>query len=730
MTSMPPPDFDALKRALDAVSIIGQYVQLKRDGAQWKGLCPFHDDSSPSLSVSHEGYYCFGCGAKGDVIRFVQDIEEISAIESYRRLADDVGFRPGEIRPAIRERVTQQAKAPPVLREIGRLVAVYDYTDERGGLLYQVCRYDPKEFRQRRPNGAGGFEWKVKDVRQVLYHLAEVLKADTVHLCAGEKDADNLRILGFVATTNAGGEKRWDDSFAEALRGRAVIIWTDNDKAGVDRETRLLRKLASVTKSLRAVRTPQGKDVSEWIENGATKAMIEGLVRLSPECSKRSYRASGTEKFTPNDIGRMILEKHKFMCGEKGYYYEYNGQYWELRTETAIEAYANQIDAHDNVSRRRCSEAASFVMRDTYTPSIVWNRLEPNEIALQNGVLNLRLDFMREHRPEDNLETVIPHNWGGSTDCPTWMGALDRYFAGDEDKLEKTMALQEFMGYCLMTHSRYKKCLILEGDANCGKSQVLSVVEMILGSEHICSIQPGDMDDPRNLEPLIGKRANIVHDLPSDTVIADGGFKSLIDTEHGVNIKPMYRSPIQYRSIAKHIFGCNRRPRVFDLTGGVYIRMLCLRFNNPIPKDEQDPFFADKLAAEGQGILAWCVIGSKRLLAQNGRFTEPASTTAFMAEYREEQNPLCSFLEMYYERPAAEDAFSADHLHRYFRVKVMDLRKAYSEYLHKPISTQSFNAQLKAAGFVTERDTAGSDRFVTFVKGLKRKVENRYGTDD
>jgi len=107
------------------------------------------------------------------------------------------------------------------------VVAEYDYTDEAGVLLYQVLRYEPKDFRQRYPDGFGGWTWK-KGARQVLYHLTEVLDAAIVFVVEGEKDVEALRERGFVATTAAGGAKApWIPAFTDALRGREVIIWPE-----------------------------------------------------------------------------------------------------------------------------------------------------------------------------------------------------------------------------------------------------------------------------------------------------------------------------------------------------------------------------------------------------------------------------------------------------------------------------------------------------------------------
>src|SRR5262245_40831680 len=84
----------------------------------------------------------------------------------------------------------------------GKIIATYDYTDEQGELLYQVCRLEPKSFRQRRPDGKGGWIWSVKDCRSALYRLPELLKYPdaTVFVCEGEKDADRVASLGHCAT--------------------------------------------------------------------------------------------------------------------------------------------------------------------------------------------------------------------------------------------------------------------------------------------------------------------------------------------------------------------------------------------------------------------------------------------------------------------------------------------------------------------------------------------------
>jgi len=79
---------------VDIVDVVGRHVELKRGGANFMGLCPFHGEKSPSFSVtpSKQFYYCFGCGASGDAIRFLMEHLGLSFVEAVRDLAQGVGL--------------------------------------------------------------------------------------------------------------------------------------------------------------------------------------------------------------------------------------------------------------------------------------------------------------------------------------------------------------------------------------------------------------------------------------------------------------------------------------------------------------------------------------------------------------------------------------------------------------------------------------------------------------
>jgi 5S rRNA maturation endonuclease (ribonuclease M5) len=150
-----------------------------------------------------------------------------------------------------------------------RIVAEYNYTDEAGELLYQVVRFEPKDFRPRFPDRAGGWIWK-KHPRQVLYRLPEVLESSIVFVVEGERDVETLRSHGFVATTNAGGARApWLPGFTESLRGREVIIIPDNDPPGWKRAAVIARALLGTASRIRVIDLPrEHKDITDWFRSG------------------------------------------------------------------------------------------------------------------------------------------------------------------------------------------------------------------------------------------------------------------------------------------------------------------------------------------------------------------------------------------------------------------------------------------------------------------------------
>jgi len=184
----------------------------------------------------------------------------------------------------------------------GNLVAAYDYVDEKGELLFQVCRRSDKQGFPQRVLRDGKWLWKVPpETRRVLYRLPELLAAvaagELVVLPEGEKDADNLWRLGFAATCEPGGasepgkKQKWKSEYNEYLRGADVLVLGDNDPPGEARAMHVASQLRGVARRVRVLQMgtlPElaakvGGDVSNLIEMGWDAERLSALFAGVPD---------------------------------------------------------------------------------------------------------------------------------------------------------------------------------------------------------------------------------------------------------------------------------------------------------------------------------------------------------------------------------------------------------------------------------------------------------------
>jgi RecA-family ATPase len=190
-----------------------------------------------------------------------------------RRSADD------EIEEALAGTLAEpapRALSPPirVAPTPRQLVANYDYRDIGGTLIYQVQRWRPKAFTQRRPNG--NHDWVTQKVfegiSRIPYRWPELATETATYpdapifVTEGEKDCDNVRALGLFATCAAGSV--WTVEIANALKGCNVIVLSDHDQPGREKAVKAGTALHGFAKSIRIASfsdLPEKGDVSDWI---------------------------------------------------------------------------------------------------------------------------------------------------------------------------------------------------------------------------------------------------------------------------------------------------------------------------------------------------------------------------------------------------------------------------------------------------------------------------------
>jgi putative DNA primase/helicase len=254
-----------MARPQDFNDILSRIPGIKQSGDSWVAPCPLSGHRTPQGHLTLKG--------SGDKALITCQ----GGKHTYQDICQWLGF----------DSLTYNGNGGEA-----KIIATYDYRDASGRLLYQVVRFEPKEFRQRRPDGNGGWLWNLRDVKPVLYRLPEVLKAvregQTVYVGEGEKDTDALREKGLTATTNSGGAEKWRPAHGEALAGASVVILPDRDAPGLRHAAKVAASLHGKAKSIKVLELPdrdghQVKDVSDWLAAGGTVAELEQLASEAPE---------------------------------------------------------------------------------------------------------------------------------------------------------------------------------------------------------------------------------------------------------------------------------------------------------------------------------------------------------------------------------------------------------------------------------------------------------------
>ncbi len=447
------------------------------------------------------------------------------------------------------------------------------------------------------------------------------------------------------------------------------------------------------------------KDFRKLLKTAPAAANGSSRPADAPPCAYLPTQSG--EKLFPNDLARLVMRDHDILLDRSQVVREYNGRYWEAIPEGQLQSYALSLDSHEYTTARRRNEAVRYTLAATYAPTTAWRSLKRGEIPCWNGVVDALTKKVRPHQRGDFLETVIPHSYNPLAKCPTWLGVLDSWMQDDstEETSPKIAALQEFFGYILLPHARYKKALFLQGESDTGKSQVPLIISELVGIGNRCTLSTDQMADERKRAPIVGKMVNLLTELPANAMIADGGFKQLVSTGDPISIDPKFVNPFDYVPFCKHVVCTNKLPVINDHSRATFNRLLLIKFHRVFAADEMDKDLQDKLILELDGILAWSVEGAARLIANNGEFTRIPESESIIAEYRRDQNPINEFIEERCESAPRMDGQAAG------AIPMEDFRNKFRTFSGKQYGINQIAGMITSAGYRIEpRNVNGHSR--------------------
>lgn len=536
---------------------------LDRLGCSRKGEmsnCPAHDDRSPSLSMREaDDRVLLHCHAGCTTDQVVAAL----------------GLKLADLFNEDRGNPDQQKK----------IVATYDYTDEAGALIFQTVRYEPKDFRQRRPDGMGGWIWNLKDTRRLLYHLSEVIDAlkagDPVYIPEGEKDVDEIRALGLTATCSPMGAGKWRKEYAEVFASfpnADVRIVADKDTAGYRHAADIEASLCTVGLSPRCLEPVEGKDISDHLAAGLS---IEEMVEFSITEKVREYVTgkldlvseldpsrffSGSTLIVPC-LGRVVREAGNLKLGIDGRLYFYDDGVYRGGGDAFARNQMRKL-LGDRFKTHHVKEVLYWLFADFPTIS---GQPPTDRINVQNGLLNWKSEKLHAHTPEFLSTIQLPVKWNPEAKCRLIEKFLNEVIW--EDSLE---FLEEVIGYALYAGNPMRKAVMLLGLGCNGKSVLLNLIQALAGDHNVSNVSLQALADNRfYVAQLQGKIANICGDLDARAVQRSEIFKKVTGGD-SVTGEWKYKDPFSFKPFALLLFSANELPHTSDQTPAWFNRWLII----------------------------------------------------------------------------------------------------------------------------------------------------------
>ena len=698
---------------MNVENLLARLEGAKRIGDNWQAKCPAHPDKNPSLNISlgRDGKILLKCFAGCE---FPDIVRALGLKESDFFQAQHNGTRP--------ER---------------RIVATYPYEDEQGKLLFEIVRFDPKDFRVRRPGENGEWIWDLKKTRRVLYKLPEVTQAvqneETIFVTEGEKDVDSLRKLGPTATTNPGGAGKWRPEFSETLRGANIVVLPDKDEPGLKHAAQVTKSLHGIAASVKLVELPgNGKDASDWIAVGGTKEELLKLVGQAPVWKPTLKQLSEAEleakihelPLTDAGNGEMIV----LLAGER-LRYDHRQKRWLLwtgvRWATDCDGEVDRIAL--DAARARLRAAASIGNEDLHKATVKWALksesaysrraalewagslkpiadsgegwdADPWLLGVENGDVDLRIGQFRGGRPEDRITMTTGLAFDPDAQCPRWLAFLEEIFSGDRNLIDY---IQRAIGYSL-TGDTSEQCLFLcYGTGANGKTVFLTALRSALG-DYAANTPFQTFEDIRSqistndVAALYGKRLVMSAETKERTRLNEARVKAMTGGDP-ITARFLFKEFFTFIPHFKIWLAVNHKPTVTDESYGFWRRIRLIPFKAQFPPEKADKHLAGTLKQETPGILAWAVRGC--LAWQRQGLEPPEIVTHATSEYQAESDLFGQFLE--------ECCVQERGLWCYAK----DLYRTYKEWTEQnslnSMSSTAFGRRLSERGFQREHRERG-----------------------
>ena len=270
-------------------------------------------------------------------------------------------------------------------------------------------------------------------------------------------------------------------------------------------------------------------------------------------------------------------------------------------------------------------------------------------INFRNGMLDVKERKLRKHDPKYLAINQIPHEYDPKADeIDTEESALMKFLAMSVPDKEDQMMLFEYMGYCMTRDTGFQKFMIITGEGGTGKSQIISLIQHIVGEENCSPLSIQDLTQRFYPSELYGKLLNACPDIKAGTLNDVSNLKKATG-EDILMYERKNKDPSSFRSYAKLLFSANKIPLNMDeKSNAFYRRLLILEMNRVLKEEEKDRELLLKLKRETSYAIYLATACLGKLYAE-GKFVESKNSQRQVQELYRAADSVKAFIDEFME---------------------------------------------------------------------------------
>ena len=694
--------------------VLSRLSHVKRVSGGYMARCPAHDDKNPSLSITE--------GNDGRVLL------KCFAGCSTEEIVKALGLTMSDLFPPNDKPQKKKADVLPT----------YFYTDEKGKIIFGIVRTPQKQFMAVHLDG-DGWAYGMGGANPTIYNLPKVIdavnKGELVFVVEGEKDADNLTMLGFMATTNPFGAGKWHAEYSNYLKNADVVIIPDNDEVGRRHAEQVARSLIGKAKRIRLLELPNlptKGDVSDWLEAGGTKEELLSLAEQAPlyepkdEPSQEQEDARGVVELPPptKDLGHALIlaelwrDRYRWAEHRKSWM-RWTGKRWEPITDNQISAEASADLRAEYAGRLATARSNDEIKRltDAVLETCVFSKINgalnflkgmagfhtnPEEwdadlwaLNCNNGIINLKTGELRPHTPAALCTKLAPVDYDPNVKGEKWEAHLKRFLPNPNIRRQ----VQRDLGLSLTGANLDEILPIWYGTGSNGKSTTAKVILAVLGD--YAETAPKDLlilqkheSHPTEIANLASKRCVFASEIEQGARLNEAKVKLLTGGDK-IKARFLYCDFFEFDQTWTITLFCNHKPVITGTDYAIWRRVRLVPWAEKISDAEKKPQdeIIRELLTEGPAILKWLLDGFADW--QRDHHWMADEVKAATEEYRQEQDRLAGFF--------ADCCEFGPH----WSVAVADLYNAYVEWCElvgeDPLGKRAFGNRLRDRGITQKR---------------------------